>query len=164
MMILTLWISSWQSSRSLARWAPSYKGTGLTQRNCTIRFDILDGPVFVTPDASLVFLVFGHEDVEGGLWASLCHAPLPYSFAIGHLSDFLAWSSSVAAFLLRWYPFPWSTRPKMTEPGPSSLWAWSCSCLPGTCPYRASFGDFMQISIVLHLWPIEPVDRKYYNH
>jgi hypothetical protein len=37
----------------------------------------------------------------------------------------------------------------MAESGPSSHRARPCS-----------FGDFLQISIVLHLWPIEPVDRK----
>jgi hypothetical protein len=30
----------------------------------------------VTPDAGPAFLVLGHEDVEGGLWASLRLSPL----------------------------------------------------------------------------------------
>jgi hypothetical protein len=30
-----------------------------------------DDPIFVTPDAGPAFLVFGHENVEGGLWALL---------------------------------------------------------------------------------------------
>jgi hypothetical protein len=31
---------------------------------------------FGTPDVSPAFLVFGHENVKGGLWASLRLAPL----------------------------------------------------------------------------------------
>jgi hypothetical protein len=30
----------------------------------------------MTPDAGLAFLVLGHEDAEGGLWASLRLAPI----------------------------------------------------------------------------------------
>jgi hypothetical protein len=48
----------------------------LTQGNRIVWFGIPDGPVFMTPDAGLAFLVLGHEDVEGGLWASLGLAPL----------------------------------------------------------------------------------------
>jgi hypothetical protein len=48
----------------------------LTHGNQVVRFGILDDPVFVTPDANPTFLVLGHEDVEGGLWASLQLAPL----------------------------------------------------------------------------------------
>jgi hypothetical protein len=44
----------------------------MTQGNRTFLFGILDGPVFTPSDA----IVLGHEDVEGGLWASLWHAPL----------------------------------------------------------------------------------------
>jgi hypothetical protein len=55
-------------------------------------------------------------------------------------------------------PFPWSSRSEMVEPRPSSSRARSCSYLPGTGSYRASSVDFLQISIVLHLWPIEPID------
>jgi hypothetical protein len=36
----------------------------------------LDGSVFATPDADLAFLVLAHEDVEGGIWASLWLSPL----------------------------------------------------------------------------------------
>jgi hypothetical protein len=43
----------------------------MTQGNRTFLFGILDGPVFTPSDA----IVLGHEDVEGGLWASLWHAP-----------------------------------------------------------------------------------------
>jgi hypothetical protein len=39
----------------------------MTQGNRTFLFGILDGPVFTPSDA----IVLGHEDVEGGLWASL---------------------------------------------------------------------------------------------
>jgi hypothetical protein len=39
----------------------------MTQGNQTVQFGILDGPVFMTPDADPAFLVLGHEDVEGGL-------------------------------------------------------------------------------------------------
>jgi hypothetical protein len=49
---------------------------GLTQGNRTVQFGIPDGLVFVTPDADPAFLVFGHENVEGGLWALLRLAPL----------------------------------------------------------------------------------------
>jgi hypothetical protein len=49
----------------------------------------LDGPVFTPPDASPAFLVLGHEDVKGGLWAAL-QLPPPHSFAISHPSDFFA--------------------------------------------------------------------------
>jgi hypothetical protein len=59
---------------------------------------------------------------------------------------------------------PTSTQPEMAKPGPSSHWARPCSCSWGMGPCRASFGDFLQISIVLHLWPIEPVDAKHCNH
>jgi hypothetical protein len=55
---------------------------GLTQGNRTVQFGISDGLVFVTTDADPAFLVFGHENVEGGLWALLrlapsffCHCP-----------------------------------------------------------------------------------------
>jgi hypothetical protein len=40
---------------------------------------------FVTPDADPAFLVLGHEDVEGDLWASLWFVSL-----IIWASDFLA--------------------------------------------------------------------------
>jgi hypothetical protein len=55
---------------------PGYRGTGLTQVNRTIWFGILDDLVFMTPDVVLAFLVLGHEDVEGGLWASRRLAPI----------------------------------------------------------------------------------------
>jgi hypothetical protein len=35
----------------------------------------MDGSVFAPPDVGPTFLVLGHEDVEGGLWASLRLAP-----------------------------------------------------------------------------------------
>jgi hypothetical protein len=41
----------------------------LTQGNRTVRFGIPDDPVIMLPDVSPAFLVLGHEDVEGGLWA-----------------------------------------------------------------------------------------------
>jgi hypothetical protein len=47
----------------------------LTQGNQAIRFGILDGPIFATPDATPTFHVLGHEDVESGLCASLRLAP-----------------------------------------------------------------------------------------
>jgi hypothetical protein len=52
------------------------RGADLTQGNRTIQFGILDGPVFMPPDAGSTFLVLGHEDVEGVLWVSLRLAPL----------------------------------------------------------------------------------------
>jgi hypothetical protein len=64
---------------------------GLTQENWTVQFAIPDSPVFMTPDANSVFLVLGHEDVEGGLWASLWLAPPPpRSFSIGYPLDISA--------------------------------------------------------------------------
>jgi hypothetical protein len=36
----------------------------------------MDGPIFTALDAGPAFLVLGHEDVEGGLWAALWLAPL----------------------------------------------------------------------------------------
>jgi hypothetical protein len=36
--------------------------------------------------------------------------------------------------------------------------------LPGTGLCRASFGEFLQISIILHLSSIEPVNKKHCNH
>jgi hypothetical protein len=36
----------------------------------------MPGLVFAPPDAGSTFLVFGNEDVEGGLWASLQLASL----------------------------------------------------------------------------------------
>jgi hypothetical protein len=47
----------------------------MTLGNRTVRFGIPGGPVFVTPDARPAFLLLGHEDVEGGLGASLQLAP-----------------------------------------------------------------------------------------
>jgi hypothetical protein len=56
--------------------SPGCRFTGLTYGNRTIQFGILDDLVFVPPDVGPAFLVLGHEDVEGGLWASLRLAPL----------------------------------------------------------------------------------------
>jgi hypothetical protein len=56
--------------------SPGCRGAGLTQGNQTVLFGILDGPVFTPPDVGPAFLVLGHEDVKGGLWASLQLAPL----------------------------------------------------------------------------------------
>jgi hypothetical protein len=64
------------SLRSFVGRAPGYRGAGLTQENWTVRFDIPDGPVFMTLDAGPAFLVLVHEDVEGGLGASLQLGPL----------------------------------------------------------------------------------------
>jgi hypothetical protein len=74
--ILTFWISSRRSPRLFVGRAPSYRRVGLTQGNWTVRFNILDGSVFVPTDVGPAFLVLGHEDVEGGLRASLWLAPL----------------------------------------------------------------------------------------
>jgi hypothetical protein len=72
-----------RSPRSFAGRALSYRSVGLTQGKRTAQFDILDGPVSVTFDVDLAFLVHGHEDVEDDLWASLRLAPLILlSFAI----------------------------------------------------------------------------------
>jgi hypothetical protein len=43
---------------------------------------------------------------------------------------------------------------------PSSHRARPCSCSSKTGPCRASSRDFLQISMTLHLWPIELVDGK----
>jgi hypothetical protein len=56
--------------------ATGYRCAGRTQGNQTVRFGILDGPIFVTLDVGPAFLVFRHENVEGGLWALLRLAPL----------------------------------------------------------------------------------------
>jgi hypothetical protein len=147
--IPTYWILPWWSLRSFAERALGCRGVGLTQGNWTVQFSrpmMLALPsLFLTMRMSKV--AFGHR-----------------SFAIGHLSDSLAWSSSVAALLLRWHHCPLLTWPKMAEPEPSSHWARQCSCSRGTGLCRASFGGFLKISIFLHLWPIEPVDEKHYNH
>jgi hypothetical protein len=66
----------WWSPRSFARRAPSYRGAALALGKWTIQFGIPDGPDFMTPDVGPAFLVLGHEDVEGGLWALLWIAPL----------------------------------------------------------------------------------------
>jgi hypothetical protein len=63
------------ASEIACRTSSGYRGTGLTQGNRIARYGILDGPIFVTPDASPAFFVLGHEDVEGGLWAALLLAP-----------------------------------------------------------------------------------------
>jgi hypothetical protein len=55
---------------------PDELDVGLTQGNQIVRFHISYGPIFMTPDAGPVFLVLGHEDVEGGLRASLRLGPL----------------------------------------------------------------------------------------
>jgi hypothetical protein len=71
MLISAFLISTRQSPRSFARSDPACGGAGLTQGNWYVRFHILDGPVFMTPDVGPAFLGLGHEDVEGGLWAPL---------------------------------------------------------------------------------------------
>jgi hypothetical protein len=48
----------------------------------------------------------------------------------------------------------------MVKPVPSSHRARPCSCSSKTGPCRASSRDFLQISMTLHLWPIELVDGK----
>jgi hypothetical protein len=50
-------------------------GPGLNQGNWTVWFGIPDGPVFVTPDAGPSFLVLSHENVKGGLLTFLRLAP-----------------------------------------------------------------------------------------
>jgi hypothetical protein len=75
-MIPAFWILTWWSSRLFVGWAHSCRGAGLTQGNQTIQFGILDGLVFTPPDVSPTFLVLGHEDIEGGLGASLRPAAL----------------------------------------------------------------------------------------
>jgi hypothetical protein len=64
-----------RSLRSFARRANNCRGAGLTQENWIVRFGILDGSVFGTPDAGLEFLILGHEDVEGDLGVPLWLAP-----------------------------------------------------------------------------------------
>jgi hypothetical protein len=41
-----------------------------------VQFDILNDPIFTTPDAGTAFFVLGHEDVEGGIGMLLRLAPL----------------------------------------------------------------------------------------
>jgi hypothetical protein len=48
----------------------------MAQGNRIVQLGISDGPVFVTPNTGPAFLVFGHENVEGGLWVLLRLAPL----------------------------------------------------------------------------------------
>jgi hypothetical protein len=48
----------------------------LTQGNRSVWFGISDGPVFMLPNVGSAFLVLGHEDVKGGLWAPLWLATL----------------------------------------------------------------------------------------
>jgi hypothetical protein len=43
----------------------------MTKENWTIRFGIWDGSIFAPPNVNPIFLVLVHDDVEGGLWASL---------------------------------------------------------------------------------------------
>jgi hypothetical protein len=92
-----------------------------------------------------------------------CHygSPPPRSSTIGNPLGFLAWSSSMVILLL-WWP-PLLTQPEMAKPGPSSHRARPCSYLPGMGPCQASFGDPLQISIVLRLWLTEPIDKKHCN-
>jgi hypothetical protein len=78
MIIPTFWISTRWSLRLFAGWAPSCRGTGLTQGNWTVRFSIPDGLIFVTPNVDPAFLVLGHEDIEGGLGAPLWRGPLVF--------------------------------------------------------------------------------------
>jgi hypothetical protein len=66
----------WWSPRSFARRIPGCRAAGLTQGNWTIRFGIPNGLVFTPPNAVPAFLVLGHEDIKGGLWAALQLAPL----------------------------------------------------------------------------------------
>jgi hypothetical protein len=65
------------------------------------------------------------------------------SSANGHLLDFLASSSSVAALLLWQSPCLLFTQPEMTKQRPSSHQAQPCSCSPGMGLCRASFGGFL---------------------
>jgi hypothetical protein len=111
-----------------------------------IRVSIIQG---ITP----AFPILDHEDVNGGLWASLWLAPFillslaifqtfwldhPHRLILSY-DDFLA----LGRLSLRWHLLPVES--------------------PGTCLCEASFGDSLQILIVFHLWSIELVDEKHCN-
>jgi hypothetical protein len=94
-MIPTFLILPRWSLRSFARQGLGCKSDGLTQGNQTVWFGIPDGPVFIPPDVGPAFLVLDHEDVEGGLWASLRLAPLillPLAILQSFQLDHLWWS------------------------------------------------------------------------
>jgi hypothetical protein len=55
----------------ICQMSPGCRCVGLTQGNWTIMFGIPDGLVFTSLDVGPTFLVFRHENVEGGLWALL---------------------------------------------------------------------------------------------
>jgi hypothetical protein len=76
MTIPTFWASAWLSLRLFARRSPSCRSAGLSQGNQTVRFEISDGSIFMTPDVGPTFLVLGHEDIKGVLWEFLRLAPL----------------------------------------------------------------------------------------
>jgi hypothetical protein len=56
--------------------ASYYRCASLSLGNRIVQFGIPDGLVIALPDAGPTFLILGHEDVEGGLWALLQLAPL----------------------------------------------------------------------------------------
>jgi hypothetical protein len=92
--------------------APCCRSADLTQGNRIVRFGVPDGPVFVTLDVGPAFFVFDHEDVEGGLGASLRLAPLIllplavlWTFWLDHLQwPFLSYDNLLAlgGLGLRW--------------------------------------------------------------
>jgi hypothetical protein len=66
----------WLSLGLLAGRPLGYKGGGPTMGNRTVWTGILDGLIFASPGAGPAFLLLGHKDVEGGLWALLWLAPV----------------------------------------------------------------------------------------
>jgi hypothetical protein len=148
------------STRSLAGRAPSCRGSGLTQGNWNVRFDISDGSVFTPPDAGLAFLVLGDEDVEGGLWAPLRLAPfilLPMVVLRVFRFDHSRWPlfSYDDLFALGRLGLRWPNQDllpvELNHVHVRREWVF----------VELHLGFFLQISIFLRLCPIEHVDGKH---